>query len=302
MTKVRSNQSERKKRQVHEILFKLDELPTIPTVVIELNKLINSPMTSIADVEELMHADIGLTTKILKLANSGYYAIPGGATSLSRAITYLGYDTVSQLALTASALQSLKAKNHQYFNVGQFWRHSAAVAIGCEVIGKELKYITPSDLFTCGLLHDMGKLALLIVDEENFIETVRFAQISNLSSYEAEIEMDSPRHTVIGRELAAKWQMPQLLQIATAHHHQKSLELRGGLSDEYQQVCDIVFLSNLLIHALQIGHSGHSKVIGLSKEVIDRLEISTQGLKGIIEKIKAGVTQLDSFLKAIDDG
>ncbi len=74
------------------ILSRLDELPSLPAIVYELSKVINDPMSSTNDVEKLMSSDQSLTMKVLKLVNSAYYAIPGGVSSLSRAIAYIGFD------------------------------------------------------------------------------------------------------------------------------------------------------------------------------------------------------------------
>lgn len=107
---------------VHEIVDRLDELPTLPSIVYELNRVINDPMSSTSDVEKIMGNDASLTTKVLKLANSAYYAIPGGVTSLQRAIAYIGYDTINQLALSASIIKSLGPKSHELFDLPAFWK------------------------------------------------------------------------------------------------------------------------------------------------------------------------------------
>lgn len=286
---------------VHEIVDRLDELPTLPSIVYELNRVINDPMSSTSDVEKIMGNDASLTTKVLKLANSAYYAIPGGVTSLQRAIAYIGYDTINQLALSASIIKSLGPKSHELFDLPAFWKHALGVAMASEVIAKEVKYKTPSDLFTCGLVHDMGKVALFNVAEDQFLEAVNFAREHKLSLVEAEAELDAPRHTHIGFELATKWRLPYQIQVSIANHHQRDPAGRGGLSQEANLLVDIVFLSNLLIHALQFGRSGHQKVLGLPKDVLDRLMIPQDSLKDLIAKIKEKIQNADGFLKIIGE-
>lgn len=286
---------------VHEIVDRLDELPTLPSIVYELNRVINDPMSSTSDVEKIMANDASLTMKVLKLANSAYYAIPGGVTSLQRAIAYIGYDTINQLALSASIIKSLGPKSHGLFDLPGFWKHALGVAMASEVIAKEVKYKTPSDLFTCGLVHDMGKVALFNIAEDQFLEVVNFAREHKQSLVEAEVELDSPRHTHIGFELATKWRLPYQIQVSIANHHQRDPSGRGGLSQEANLIVDIVFLSNLLIHALQFGQSGHQKVLGLPKDVLDRLMIPQESLKDLIAKIKEKIQNADGFLKIIGE-
>ena len=69
---------------------KVEELPTLPTIVYELTQVINDPMSSTKDVESIMENDQAMTTKVLKLVNSAYYAIPGGVSNLARAIELIG--------------------------------------------------------------------------------------------------------------------------------------------------------------------------------------------------------------------
>jgi putative nucleotidyltransferase with HDIG domain len=286
----------------HEIVGKLDDLPTLPAVVYELNKVINDPMSSTSDVERIMANDQSMTTKVLKLANSAYYAIPGGVSSLQRAIAYIGYDTINQLALSSSIMKALDAGAAQQFDVQAFWRHSMAVAMTSEIIARELRYRQPSDLFTCGLVHDMGKVALLIVAQDQFIEAVAHARNSNLSLHEAEEAIGAPKHTAIGLELSNRWRLPYLIQACVAHHHQREANLRGGLSPEVNMVVDIVYVSNLLVHALQFGNSGHNKVLGLPKDVVDRLGLQPDKLRDLIGKIKEKLANAEAFLKVIAGG
>lgn len=286
---------------IPEILSRLDELPTLPSVVYELNRVINDPMSSTGDVERIMANDMSLTTKVLKLANSAYYAIPGGVSSLQRAIAYIGYDTINQLALSASIIKALGSSSSGLFDVPGFWKHSLGVAMASEVIAKEVKYRIPSDLFTCGLVHDMGKIALFIVAPEQFAEVLAHAKSQVLTLVEAEDQLEAPRHTHIGFELAVKWRLPYQIQISIANHHQRDASLRGGLSQEAGLVVDIVFLSNLLIHALQFGNSGHSKVLGLPKDVLDRLSLSEDTLRDLITRIKEKIQNAEGFLKIIGE-
>ncbi|MBK7891056.1 MAG: HDOD domain-containing protein [Bdellovibrionales bacterium] len=289
------------RKTVAEIAAKLDELPTLPSVIYELNRVINDPMSSTSDVERLMANDQSLTTKVLKLANSAYYAIPGGVSSLQRAIAYIGYDTINQLALSASIIKALSGHKSVSLDLPSFWKHSLGVAMAAEVIAKEVKYKTPSDLFTCGLVHDMGKVAIFIIAEPQFGESVAYAKEHGLSLLESEEALGLPKHTHVGFELATKWRLPYQIQISISNHHQRDPALRGGLSQEANLVVDIVYLANLLVHALQFGFSGHQKVLGLPRDVLDRLSIPQDRLKDLIAKVKEKIQNAEGFLKIIGD-
>jgi HD-like signal output (HDOD) protein len=287
------------KIESQQIIDRLDELPTLPSIVYELSRVINDPMSSTSDVERIMSNDQSLTTKVLRLANSAYYAIPGGVSNLQRAIAYIGYDTIHQLVLSASIIKALDAKTSPAFDLNQFWKHSLGVAMASETVARAVGYKTPADLFTCGLVHDMGKVALYILAPEVFVETTVFAKEKGLSVLEAEDALQNPKHTWIGGQLSLKWKLPYQIQATTALHHNKDHNLRGGLSSEMNVVVDIVYLSNLLVHALQFGSSGHSKVLGVPRDVLDRLHLAPDKLKEVIAKIKESIANAENFLKII---
>jgi putative nucleotidyltransferase with HDIG domain len=283
------------------IVDKLDELPTLPTIIYELSSVINNPMSSTREVEALMSNDMSITTKVLKLANSAYYAIPGGVTSLSRAISYLGFDTVNQLVISSSIIDALKIKNSKAFNIQDFWKHSIGVGITAETIASYIHHPMPTDLFTCGLVHDMGKVAYFTIDPEGSSKIAQFALDNETTYLKAEQELEMPRHTQVGSLLARKWKLPDDLEASIKHHHQKDPRFRADiLSDTLQQVVDIVYLSNILIHALKFGNSGHNQVEGLPKDLLERLTIDPkEGYKQLLVKVKNSLSRADEFIRII---
>lgn len=285
------------------ILTKLDDLPTLPTIVYELSRTINDPMSSTTEVEQLMANDQSLTTKVLRLVNSAYYAIPGGVTSLSRAIAYIGFDTVNQLVLSASIIKALDTKSVPAFNLPDFWKHAIGVAVASETIAKQVRHPLPSDLFTCGLVHDMGKVALYSIDAESVIAIVRHADDKKCTYQEAEIELGLPSHVQIGQMLSQKWQLPATVQNVIKHHHTREFKARGSLTADMNRNVDIVLLANLLVHALKFGHSGHDKILGAPKDVMERLMINPDSdFKALLQNLKTALDRAADLVKFLGEG
>jgi HD-like signal output (HDOD) protein len=281
------------------IVEKLNELPTLPTIVYELSQAINNPMSSTKTVEKLMEKDQSLTAKVLRLANSAYYAIPGGVSTLARAIGFLGFDTVNQLVLSASIIKSLKVQGPSKFDLNQFWVHAMGVAMAAETIGKHLKLRSPTDIFTAGLVHDIGKVALCIVDPEVVAQASTHATTNNTSYFEAETKLGFPSHTNIGQILTKKWNLPMSIQYVVMYHHQMDAAKRTGCTADINKSIDIVFLANTLINNLQFGNSGHSKIQDPAPEVMDRLGLKAEDMPPLIEAIKKNLESADGFLKVI---
>lgn len=282
------------------LVSKLDELPTLPSIVYELSQIISDPMSSTSDVEKIMQNDQSMTTKVLRLVNSAYYAIPGGVSNLGRAIAYIGFDTVHQLVLSASIISALKTNDSAGFDMTQFWTHSVGVGIASETIAKTVQHPIPADLFTCGLVHDMGKVALCSIDKNLLDEITKKAKDEDISYSEAEIALDIPSHTKIGHLLAEKWRLPQQIQAVARHHHQEKANSRSGISADLNKIVDIVYLANLLIHGLKFGNSGHSKILGIQPEVMSRLAIDPKdGLKKLVIESKQRLEKAADFIRVI---
>lgn len=283
-----------------DILERVNELPTLPEIIYEIREVIDNPMSSTADVEKVMENDPVLTTKVLKLVNSAYYSIPGGVTQLSRAIAYLGFDTVHQLVLSASIIEALHIQSNHHFNVSELWKHSLGTGIASECIGHFINYPVPADLFTCGLVHDIGKIALFVIDSATMRMIVDKAYGEKKSYLEAERELEIPPHTKIGYLLAQKWKLPVGFQNVIRFHHQKEIATRGSLTPELSQMVDIVLLGNLLCHAVKFGDSGHPLIAGAPKEVLKRLNISPEeDFRNLLINVKRQMERADGFLEIL---
>jgi HD-like signal output (HDOD) protein len=285
---------------LEEIHKSIDELPSLPTVVYELTRIINDPMSSTKEVEELMATDMGLTTRVLKLANSAYYAIPGGVSNLSRAIAYIGFDTINQLVLSSSIIDALAFKEPSDFNLNEFWRHSIGVGIAAETIGKIVHHPNPPDLFTAGLIHDMGKVALCAHDMKFVAHIADWAKKTKVSFLEAESRLELPKHTDVGMLLAEKWKLPVALAVGVRFHHTADPKLRTGLSPELQNNVDIVFLANLLNHALHFGNSGHGHIAGVPNEVMGRMGLTEKdAFLAVAKEVKKNLEKAQEFISTL---
>ena len=288
------------KKVDHKLMVeKLNELPTLPTIVYELSQAINNPMSSTKTVEKLMEKDQSMTAKVLRLVNSAYYAIPGGVSSLGRAIGFLGFDTVNQLVLSASIIKGLKVQGPSKFDLNQFWVHAVGVAMASETIAKSLKHRIPPDLFTAGLIHDIGKVAMCIIDPEVIAQASTYAAENNTNFFEAEFKLYLPQHTQIGQLLAKKWNLPITIQNVILHHHQVDPLRRSGCTAEMNKIVDTVFLANVLINNLKFGNSGHTAVVDPPAAIMERLGVKTDQLPAILEAIQKSLESAEGFLKVI---
>src|SRR3569833_330960 len=84
------------------------ELASLPEVFLRVNEMIDSPRYTAADIGHVISRDPGLTTRLLKIANSAFYSFPSQIDSVSRAITIIGTRELRDLILATSVARLFK--------------------------------------------------------------------------------------------------------------------------------------------------------------------------------------------------
>jgi putative nucleotidyltransferase with HDIG domain len=209
-------------QQILDKLDRIKEIPTLPSVVFELNKYLQDPDTSIKTVCETVEKDQAITLKILRLVNSAFYGFKSKISDLRNAIILLGYSAVRNAIVSLSVINSFSSKRVALmnFDITQFWKHSLAVAVTSKNIAQLSKKESPDTCFVGGLLHDIGKVILAQYFHDLFEQVWTTLQDERVSFYEAEKRKLPIDHTIIGAHLASKWQLPEGLIEAIRWHHE----------------------------------------------------------------------------------
>lgn len=281
----------------NKLLEKLNDIPTLPIVASKVNELINNPNSSSSDIATVMKKDQVLTAKVLKLINSPYYGIPGGVTDVQRALAFLGFNTLAQLVLGLSVFSMFPADANEEFSMLDFWRHAFATAVCSEIIAKRIKYPKPEECFTCGLLHDIGKIVMHQIAKDMLLQVVRHAKTHNKSFVEAEGDLDVPGHVFLGEYIAAKWGLPQVIRSAIRYHHLDVREANTILPGTKPSIY-IVSLANALVVKLGLGHSGDYSDGGLKPYMYESIGLSLEDLESIKTQTVAEMKKAGSFLAA----
>lgn len=286
-------------RKIGFWLTKISDLPTLPTVVHETIRVMNDPNSSIRQISETLLQDPSLSIKVLRLANSGYYAIPGGAATIERAVTALGIGNVSQMVFTASVFSQFDLQSNSNFNIREFWRHSLAVAIASETIAREIGIRDTSMIFLAGLVHDIGKLAHFQIAKEEFLKICGHAKAQNLTVLESEKELGVVAHDVLGFELVRKWNLPLLIQEVVHLHHEGSSTPSAGKIVVHSQAVGIVYLANLLVHTLRVGSSGHNVLRNPSRDIVVRILGNEKALGHVAKSTRKALERMGPLFETM---
>jgi putative nucleotidyltransferase with HDIG domain len=280
-----------------ELLAKLQDIPTLPMVAMRVNELINDPNSSSADIAEVLKKDQVLTAKILRLVNSSYYAIPGGVADVQRALAFLGFNTLAQLVLSLSVFSVFTGAASEHFSTLDFWKHALGTAVCSELLAKRLKFSKPEEAFTCGLLHDIGKLVLHEIDADRLGAIVAETSKTQRSFVEVEREWDLPGHSYLGEVIATKWGLPQVIRLSIRYHHFDVSKMDSILAS-MKPMIQVVRLANVLCVKNGIGKSGDCSSGEVSADMLAPLNIMPSEVPQIEADLARDMERAGAFLNA----
>lgn len=208
--------------RLQNAITRIDTLPVLPSVFAELTEELRAPNASIKTIGEILSRDIGLTTGILKLVNSSFFGLPRRIVSTEQAVTMLGLETVRALVLSHYLFSRFDNRRYPGFGLGTLWDHSLGVARCAKALAAlEGGDKTDKDAcFMAGLVHDMGKLILAEVFEEDYRQVLATVNARNVTTWEVEMELLGATHAEIGAYLLGLWGFEESVVLGVAHHHE----------------------------------------------------------------------------------
>ncbi len=261
-------------------VFNVNDLPVLPAIYEKIARMTQNPSTTAKDLARVIADDIALTTKLLKLVNSPFYALPRSISTIPQAIVIVGYSALRNLVLTKSAFDLFPkfygAENFEYVS---FWKHSVGCGVGAKIIAKHCEYHEIEEMFVSGLLHDVGKVVQEQFLRGKFSEAISFACKSNITIHEAENDVMGFCHTDTGNLVAEKWNLPSVIVEPITYHH------KPRYTDKHRLQVSMVHLANVLSHALQLGSSGQKVLTGIDGFAWETLGLSLGCIEEIMKKM-----------------
>lgn len=226
-------------------LKSITHLPTLPVIVLEVNRLLQDYESPMEQLVHLLGKDQSMVIKILRLVNSSFYGLKSKVNSPRQAITLMGYNTVRNAIVSVAVMDALALKKKlNGFEIEDFWKHSIGVAIISRYLATKTSLVPAEDAFTAGLLHDIGKVVLVNFFRDDFIQITAEANENHLSFFDAELKLNSCTHGLVGGYLAQQWLLPETLIQAIKHHH------AGADRFHHSNLSCLVELANSLTHIL----------------------------------------------------
>ncbi|MCB9556752.1 MAG: HDOD domain-containing protein [Deltaproteobacteria bacterium] len=268
-------------------------MPAPPGLIGRLMAKINDPDSSVDEVAKILGSDPTSSVRLLKLANSAFYGMMGKISTVQRAVVVLGFKTVYSLVVTiwTHTLAARSRDADEFRLLSSMFAHGLTSAISASLLVRSRESVIPDDAFMAGLLHDIGRTALVCQLGKDYEDRVLLpAEHGNQSLTELELSVLGFSHTELGAELMSQWHLPQFLSAVAARHHDAEIDR------DSEPLLAAVMLADSLATV-----SGSNVAPGANRP--DRTELRAGFGVAEEEDVQAHAdecqTQLQSFLEAL---
>ena len=225
-------------------------MPSLSTTLGKVMEICSRTDASPNELNKVISLDPVLTGQVLKLINSAYYSLVNKVTSLTRAITMLGMNTVKNIALSTAIIRTVSgAKKSRALPTAKFWAHSIGTGVSAKLLG-ESKGFSPmerEELFLAGLLHDLGKVPF----GDEYSRVLNIAKREQMPLITVERHLLGIDHEEVGLMIAEKWKLNTVITKCISSHHDVDTS-EGELG---QQVA-LISLGNIYANILDHGYAG----------------------------------------------
>lgn len=190
------------------------KLPLIDRSVAELLTVLNKPISNFNQIITYLSPEVA--ARFLDMANS---ASPDReVSSISYAVQLLGYDHMKKI-LVSSILMDQFTRHLPAFDFKRFQTQSLFCAVLSRIVGKIIDYEKPEDLFTAGLMHNIGKQIIAVHFEEAHQRIVSLKNETGIETGEAERHVLGMTHAEIGSMVLKKFNIPDRICEAVRYHN-----------------------------------------------------------------------------------
>jgi HD-like signal output (HDOD) protein len=200
----------------------VDGVSAFPKSAQEILSLTQNSACSPKDLVQVIEKDPMVTIKILRVVNSAYYSLPHPISSIDRAVVFLGFNTVKNLALSISTVSMVASNPMAGFDGQRYLMHSLITAGVAKLLAVRLGVADPNECYIAGLLHDFGKVVVAQFMPAKFRKALEMSLRNEIALHLALREVLGMDDASIGAMLIEKWRFPSNLIETIRHLHDES--------------------------------------------------------------------------------
>lgn len=266
------------------------DLPSLPTIFYEVEKEAMNPRSTMESIGEIIIRDQSLTSRLLALSNSAFYGFSRKVETIPHAIQLLGLKQMRDLVMATSVIEAFQGISTDLLEMKQFWIHSISCGVAAAELAKEKSDPNPERYFVGGLLHDVGRLALLVKLPSEMAVILTKHLETRIHTHFLEQEAFGFDHAGVGGGLVELWRLPAALGDMVRYHHTPEKSSIASIETA------LVHLADIFTHALELGKSGEAQIPVYQPRSWDRLGLEISAIDRVLERMEEKSRQLCSIL------
>jgi len=227
-------------------------LPSLSSVLRELEDLAGRNNVMIQEISRLIRSDQSLAVRILRLANSAYFAPAEPILDVDQALIYLGLSHVRTTIFTTRCIEQTCNISSDLLPWKEFWLHEVAVGFITRILSQHMEErpLTPESYYIMGLFHDIGKLALAYLAPDDFTMVLTQARERHCETSPVEFELLGIDHATLGAWYLQQQGLPAMVFEPIRLHHAWKIEGRQAT------LSCLLSLADKIAHRFGLGSSG----------------------------------------------
>jgi len=254
------------------------------SVVMEVVDMVENPSMSVSQLGKVIATHRGLSERVLRIANSPVYAIPGRVSTVQSAITLLGFNVLRDTVITLLVRGAMRSMVNALIHYEQFWNHSISCGVASRFLARRFAPEIADDAFVAGLFHDMG---IILLSQNSEPDALRLARMKTRT-----LQAGSA-HEEVGSWLAEEWQLGEQIAEAIRFHH------APGKAVLNPTLTAIVHVADVLCAGLHLGVLQHDASAEILEEALEILQVEGSSLR--FENLTAEAAAIRSDVEAAPD-
>ncbi len=274
--------------RLDEVCRRALALPCSPSLLPRLTALLHQPQADIEELTALIRLDPVLASATLRMANSAFFAGGDPVDSISHAVMRLGMREIYRLAALSLASRWMAIEVDGYrWEAGDFCRASLLKAVAAEALAESTHLVEPSLAYTCGLVHEIGKLAVAFTCAEHFPAIRRHRESTGGPWLAAETAVLGFNHADVSARLLEEWRFPTAV-ITVARHNPPGPDL----PEPHRPLAALIHAAHYAANVIGAGQGEDAFLFCLDAELLETHGLHAELLDRILPQILDQATHL----------
>lgn len=210
--------------KIFDKFMQKDNFISLPDIASRLLEILQEDDVDVNEIVRLVESDPVISMKVLKMANSPIFQVRTQIVDLNQATQILGTKRVSDIVFSVSLHSKLFIGRNLniYPLLEKYFYNSFLVGNLSKVFIDYYDSRTRNGLFVSGLLHDIGRMIMIQMEPLDYVRVIELMKIEEISEIEAENHIFKENHTLVGKDLAEVWSLPEMVRSVISHYNEPS--------------------------------------------------------------------------------